>query len=396
MKRAFALSQHLTAFVALAFFTWRILRNLGFLRPIADPSPQPELPARVSVLVPARNEARTIVACIESLLCQDYPNFEVIVLDDQSTDATPALLDALARKHPNLTVIHGIEDPPFAWNGKSYACQRLADHATGEWLLFTDSDTLHTRQSIARGVAQAEALQVDLLSALPRQITHGLSERIVVSFLLDFLPLIMLDLPALASGATTSSAAGNSAAIGQYLLVRADRYRAAGGHAAIAHNLVDDFALAAHLRAAGSRMALVNGIDMLACRMYRSPREVWQGFSKNVLAALATSTASTRRRGWQLLLIWTYACVFLMPWYRLLFATPKLPALFEVAWLTALRAVVNRQFARPHSEMLATPLAAVSVVAFSCNALLRRQRHKPVTWKDRAYDAAGPASLRPD
>jgi hypothetical protein len=97
-----------------------------------------------------------------------------------------------------------------------------------------------------------------------------------------------------------------------------------------------------------------------------------------------------------LLLIWTYACVFLMPWYRLLFATPKLPALFEVAWLTALRAVVNRQFARPHSELLATPLAAVSVVAFSCNALLRRQRHKPVTWKDRAYDAAGPASLRPD
>ena len=96
-------------------------------------------------------------------------------------------------------------------------------------------------------------------------------------------------------------------------------------------------------------MALVNGIDMLACRMYHSPREVWHGFSKNVLAALETSTASTRRRGWQLPFIWIYACVFLMPWYRLLFATPKWPALFEVAWLTALRAVVNREFVRPHS-----------------------------------------------
>ena len=126
--------------------------------------------------------------------CQDYSNFEIIVLDDASTDDTSFQLDRLADASPRLKVIQSAETPSDGWNGKSYACSRLADHATGEWLLFTDADTRHTPQSLARGIATALALYVDLLSVMPYQSTVTWSESLLVSFILDFLVLIGLDL----------------------------------------------------------------------------------------------------------------------------------------------------------------------------------------------------------
>ncbi|HLU09447.1 MAG TPA: glycosyltransferase [Oceanobacillus sp.] len=121
MMRLFALSSLSTALIVLTFLTRRLWRNLRFLRRTRElQSPTASSP-RVSVLIPARNEARNIVPCIESLVCQNYPQFEVIALDDQSSDETRARLDALAARHMNLTVLHGTQEPPTGWNGKSYA-----------------------------------------------------------------------------------------------------------------------------------------------------------------------------------------------------------------------------------------------------------------------------------
>ncbi len=156
MIRSFRRAADGTALLVLAFLSYRLWRNLRFLRRARSAAPQPDAHPRVSVLVPARDEAGTIVACIDSLANQNYPNFEIIALDDQSGDGTGALLDDLAARYPHLTVIHGCENPPAGWNGKSYACQRLAARATGDWLLFTDADTRHLPDSIALGVAQAE------------------------------------------------------------------------------------------------------------------------------------------------------------------------------------------------------------------------------------------------
>jgi chlorobactene glucosyltransferase len=331
------------------------------------------------VLVPARNEARTIVSCIESLAAQDYPDFEVIALDDQSSDETGALLDELATRHTNLIVLHGSEEPPAGWNGKSYACQRLAEYASSEWLLFTDADTLHTPTSIAQGIAQAEGLNVDLLSAFPRQVTGSWSERVVVSFVLDFLPLVGLDLTALWRGDSGASANG------QYLLVRAAAYRAAGGHKAVPNALVDDFALAKHVRSNGYRIALVDGTSMLNCRMYHSAREVWDGFSKNILLALQSSSAEKHPRWWGLAFAWSYACVFVLPFYHLLFSDHKSLSLVEIGWLGVLRAIVNQRFARPWIEVATTPLAAWSVMAFGLNAWFRRACGRRIAWKGRDY-----------
>ncbi len=319
-----------------------------------------------------------------SLANQNYPKFEIIALDDQSQDATGVLLDDLASRYPNLTVIHGCEDPPAGWNGKSYACQRLAARAPGDWLLFTDADTQHLPGSVAQGIAQAEALNVDLLSVFPRQITESWSERMVVSFIVDFLPLVSIDLFKLRHGRS-----GDIAVNGQYLLVRAATYRAVGGHQSVAAALVDDFALGRRFRESGYPIALVDGTSMVSCRMYHNAYEVWAGFLKNILLGMETTSGGRRSLSWGIIFAWGYACLFVLPFVRLLLPGRRWLPLVEIGWLALLRALVNRQFTRSTSEIAATPLAAWSVMVLGLTALIRRRRGINVRWKGRDYRLSG-------
>ena len=355
--RLWRLVSHLVALSLLARMSLRLIANLRFLQAARR---IPSLPARplprVSVLVPARNEAATITACVTSLLSQTYPTMEVLVLDDGSTDGTSQQLDALTRRYPQLTVISTTNDPPSGWNGKSYACHRLAQRATGEWLLFTDADTIHAPTSVEHGVIQACALHADLLSAFPSQRVETWSERFLVSFVMNFLPLTTVDLAAIWHGRTRHLLAN-----GQYLLARAQTYNALGGHAAIAHALVDDFALARRFSAGGYTVALVDGASMLECRMYHSFREVWEGFSKNLLVALASSPAFLSPAASSTSLIrnvlanllrsplfaWGYACVYVLPFVRLLRCEQRSVAVIEACWLLLLRSVVARHLKRP-------------------------------------------------
>ena len=372
---------HLTALAALSLLTLRLARNLRFMRHVRRMTVLPDSPPRVSVLVPARNESAGIAACIESLAHQDYADYEIVALDDHSSDDTGAQLDALAGQSPHLTVLHGTDEPPAGWNGKSFACQRLADAATGDWLLFTDADTQHTPHSLAHGIARAAALEVDLLSVLPWQRTESWSERLMVSFVVDFLPLVGLAL------ATTRHGRSSTAANGQYLLVRAEAYRASGGHRAIAGALVDDFSLAGQLRSQGYRTALVDGVDMLECRMYHSAREVWRGFSKNLWLALENTSGQNRPSGWIPLFMWAYACLFVLPFVFLFSAQEWLPALLTIIWLGLLRGSAGRHMQRPLEEIITTPLAAWGVMMLGLGALIRRWRRQPVEWKGRRYPA---------
>jgi chlorobactene glucosyltransferase len=335
---------------------------------------------RVSVLVPARNEAASITLCVDSLLHQDYANSEIIVLNDQSTDGTGEKLDTMARSSPQLKVIHAADDLPAGWNGKSYACQRLAEQATGDWLLFTDADTEHMPGCIARGIDRASMLNVDLLSVSPYQRAESWSERLVVSFIVDFLPLIGLDFKAIWRGEGNQVAAN-----GQCLLVRASSYRATGGHRAIASARVDDFALAKHFKMSGYRIAFLDGTDMLRCRMYHNKGEVWNGFLKNILLGLETSSLEQRPKWFALPFAWCYACLFVLPYFHLLFTRQRKLALLEIGWLAALRGITGFFLKRPPSEVLTTPAGALSVMALGLAALYRRWRGQKIAWKGRLY-----------
>lgn len=384
LERLLPLLMFGTALISLSFVTLRLRGNLRFLARTQQRVTQPVAQQRVSVLVPARDEATTITACITSLLRQDYTDYEVIVLDDASTDGTGAQLDALAARHPELTVLHSSVDIPPGWNGKSYACHRLAQAATGAWLLFTDADTVHSPRSIASVMAQATALNVSFVSAFPYQRTITWSERILVSFIIDFLPLIGVDFAALWRGDGSATAAN-----GQYLLVSAARYREVGGHASIHAAMVDDFALARRFQTCGDAIGLIDGSAMLSCRMYHSLHEVWAGFSKNLLFGLeSTSLASTRSRAWLApLFAWCYFCVFVLPFLALAVRWQLWPAGATIAWLALLRGATSRHLHRSSLEILTTPLAAWSVMALGLYALYLRWRKRSIRWKGRVYDS---------
>lgn len=271
-------TQHQAGIVGFLTVTLLIaLSNLWALRRLGDyrlPSHYP----RVSVLVPARNEEDNIGPCVRSLLAQDYPDFEGLVLDDGSTDGTGAILAALAAEDVRLRVLQG-QPLPDGWLGKHWACHQLAQAASGELLLFTDADTRHHPHTLQGAVAALIAEEADLLTLFPREEVVTWAERLTVPiFQWSFFSLMPI---ALAHRLPTPAL---SATIGQFLLFRRPAYEAIGGHATVREDAVDDMALGRRIKAHGFRWRLLDGTRHVHCRMYHGFPEVWEGFSKNLFA----------------------------------------------------------------------------------------------------------------
>ena len=212
----------------LLIVLWNCAGNLRYFRrlssyPCADPGRQPF----VSILVPARNEERNIARCIESLLAQEYLEFEVIVLNDNSSDRTAEILTELQARSPRLRVLPG-KSLPAGWVGKNYACHQLAHAAKGDFLFFTDADTWHHPQTLAKSMSALNSEGGDLLSAIPQEEVQSLSERMVVPFM-HFAVLCFLPLRWIWNHASPLF----SFSVGQFMFFRRTAYERIGGHAAI-------------------------------------------------------------------------------------------------------------------------------------------------------------------
>jgi len=231
----------------------------------------PAAPPEVTVIVPARNEAACLGDCLTSLAAQTGVTFEIIVVDDHSTDRT----GEIARSFAGVRVIS--PGPlPEGWTGKNNAVIAGAKQARGEWLLFTDADTVHVPGSLARSLAEAKEHGAELLSYSPEQIA-------VTFWELATLPVVFAELarqypPSKVSDPTSPIAAAN----GQYILIRRETYEAVGGHAAIATNLLEDVALARLVKDSGRRIRFRYAADAVRTRMYRSFRQLREGWTKNL------------------------------------------------------------------------------------------------------------------
>jgi chlorobactene glucosyltransferase len=282
------------------------LSNLRAVRRVERYSRTVHFP-RVSVLIPARNEEQNIEACVSSVLAQDYPTFELWVLNDHSTDRTGEILAALAAADDRLHLLAGADLPP-GWLGKHWACHQLAQAATGDLLLFTDADTVHHPALLHDAVSALVAEQADLLSVFVRQEVVTWAERLIVPMfswaffaLLPFALAHRLRLPQL------------SASIGQFLLFRRAAFEQIGGYAAIRGEAVDDLALTQRIKAAGLRWRMVDATARLRCRMYHSAREVYAGFTKNLFAAFEYRLLPYLFIwGWMLLVTWEPLIVLLL------------------------------------------------------------------------------------
>jgi len=352
------------------------LSNLRRLRRLDRYPPSPATP-RVSVLVPARNEEANIGACVTSLLAQDYPDLEVVVLNDHSTDRTGEILAEMTRGE-RLRVVAG-RDLPEGWLGKHWACHQLAEAASGELLLFTDADTRHGPASVRHGVAALHAEGADLLTAVPFEETVTAAEQLIVPVIpwsiLTFLPLEV---------AYRTRSPAFSATIGQYMLFRANAYRAIGGHAAIATDPVDDISLGRRIKGGGFRWRLADATGDVRCRMYQNAEQVFEGFSKNLFSAFGN-------RALPFVGVWLWLeIVFLLPvavlLARLLGApVPNLDAGIALAGVAAGLAswgVSHLRFGFPARLIPLYPLTMLLAltIALRSVALVRRGR---TTWKGR-------------
>ena len=253
-------------------------------------SPVSEGPS-VSVIVPARNEEVCLGACLESLVAQRGVAFEIIVVDDGSMDRTRAI----AESFPDVKVIQ--PGPlPAGWTGKNNALTAGAKQATGTWILFTDADTVHQPGSLARALAEAKEHDADLLSYSPEQEVRTFWERAVM-------PVIFAELarkypPSRVSDFSSNMAAAN----GQYLLISRSAYDAVGGHAAVAHSLLEDVALARAVRDSGRRIYFRYGGDAVRTRMYRNFDQLREGWTKNLSLLFPSPALLALRRAAEFLL----------------------------------------------------------------------------------------------
>jgi cellulose synthase/poly-beta-1,6-N-acetylglucosamine synthase-like glycosyltransferase len=243
--------------------------------------------SRVSAIVPARNEEATIGAAIQSLASQPEIG-EIIVINDQSTDGTAAILQQLCARFPDLHVWE-TKELPRGWVGKNYAVSLGAAQAQGEWLLFTDADAVHLPGSTARALADAAEFGAGLVSYSPEQETRTWWERALIPFVYVRLSRRFR------YEEVNHPESPAAAASGQYLLFRREDYLRIGGHAAVAAEVLEDVALARLAKNAGVRLHFASGAGIIRVRMYRTFRSMWEGWTKNLFALMGGTPRAVGR-----------------------------------------------------------------------------------------------------
>lgn len=338
-------------------------------------------PLRISVCVPARNEEAGIGRCVASILNQPHNLHEVLVLDDGSTDGTADILGGF--ESPRLRVMRGIPKPD-GWLGKPWACRQLSDAATGDILLFLDADTWLDPDSLAKLAGEMDRTRAGLLTVWPMQQLGSWSERLVVPMvyhaLLTLLPVRYVDndprwMPA---GLRPTFRPLFAAACGQFMAFRRETYDRIGGHDAVRSAVVDDVEMAKAVKRAGGRVVMAHGLGTVSCRMYRSHREVFNGFRKNFLAGFGNNIP------FFLLSAGLHIWVYLLP-----------IAAMAVGWIpvgtgTALvmvpivqRLLIAWWFQWPRLDSLLHPIGVAWFQALALRVLADRLSGRKILWKGR-------------
>lgn len=334
----------------------------------------------VSVLIPARNEEANIENCVTSLLNQKHPNYEVIVLNDNSTDRTSNILYELKQTYPKLKIVNG-SPLPEGWIGKSYACSQLTKEAKGDWLLFTDADTIHNENSIADGIKSALFRKADLLSVIPYQITKSLPEKLVIP-ILHFITYVLLPFYFLERKGFEKF----TFAVGQYMLFKRSSLEKIGGYEAVKNEIVEDVEMGRLIKRNKMQLVMLNGIDMVKCRMYRNFNQLWEGFSKNIFAGLGFSSLL------MVVIVVSYFILFVLPFFSFLFFAFigenqfALICLAQVIINYAIRFVLSVKFKLSFVSSVLHPFGILTVLLITINSWRLVKFSGGPKWKGRTYN----------
>ena len=326
----------------------------------------------LSVIVPARNEEAGLAACLHSLASQSNIDFEIIVIDDHSTDRTREI----ALSFPQVTLIEA-GPLPENWTGKNNAVFAGAKAARGEWLLFTDADTIHRPGSLASSLEEAMHCAAALLSYSPEQIVTGFWQKAVMPVI--FAELAASFRPAQVSDPKSSSAAAN----GQYILITREAYDAVGGHAAIARSLLEDVALARAVKQSGRRIFFRFGGDAVQTCMYRTFTQLREGWTKNLALLFPSPLRLAVLRALEFALIVGCIAIGISTAAR----GHRQPAILAAALAAILYAFFLTRIRRAHFSWDANFLALLGLPLFSYLLLRSARAHSTgaVSWKGRKY-----------
>ncbi len=340
----------------------------------------------VSILIPARDEEGNIERCLRSVLAQDHPSLEVIVLDDRSSDRTAEIVAAVVADDPRVRLLSG-SPLPEGWKGKCHALRQAATAADGEWLLMVDADVELHPAALTTALGSAREHDAVMVSWFGRLETVTFWERLLQPFILDFIlthsdPRRVNDL-----------ARPDCIANGQFILVRADAYEELGGHESVKDSIVEDMAFARLAKAKGLRYRLLDTLDLMQVRMYRSLGEIWAGWTKNFFAGLHGRRGVVAAGLIYLLLTALMPFAVLAAAAGLAVAGEVKPVLLGVSgasvvmlWLYRL-AVIRRSSPASVMSALLHPVAAVVLGLIIVDSSRRAASGKAVTWKGRDYDA---------
>ncbi len=372
---------------ALLIIHW--LHSQAWLEIATPPVKPPVAGAMVSIIVPARNEEKNIRRCVQALLAQDYPAFEVLVLDDRSSDGTASILAEISAHEPRLVVLAGSE-LPAGWAGKPHALYQAAEAASGDWLLFIDADTFLMPNALSASLSSADAQGADLYTVMTEQILDSFWEKTIM-------PLVMTALsvgfsPARVNDPTTRDAIAN----GQYILIKRSVYDAIGGHKKLHNLIVEDKAISEQVKWNGYRLIVADGRGVAKTRMYTSLAQMWEGWTKNIYLGLSD------RPGLLLLGVFgaflaSMAALF-MPVWPLLGLTwyargggwmaQAIVAEALLVWASILyhRAHAAELIGISRWYAVTTPLGAGVFAAMMFTSAWKVLSGQGVTWKGRTYD----------
>ena len=269
----------------LIIVAWLTVNMVHIVRVAPVAGPLKHAP-RVSVCVPARNEERGIEACLTSLLQQDYPHFEVIAVDDNSTDGTGAIIDRLAAQDARLIAV---KSPPLpeGWYGKPHALHQAVQRASGDLLVFTDADPVFEPSALASAVFTMETRKVDLLTLMPASVFGSFWERVVQPVVFGFIAAKTR------FKKVNSSEHKEAMGFGAFIMIRREVYARIGGHEALRQAILEDIGIARLAKKVGAACLVADAKPLFSIRMYHSLREIWVGWRKNIFLAFRSSILRT-------------------------------------------------------------------------------------------------------
>lgn len=266
-------------FAIRGFFGSRQIPDLSRIR---IPEDRAALP-RLSVVIPARNEEKRIRSALDSLVAQDFPNMEILVVNDRSTDTTGAIIDEIAAESNGRVRVEHLVELPDGWLGKCNALARGAEIATGDFILFTDADVLFSRDTLAHAMAHVVHENADFLTILPEMITCSPGERMMI---LGFVQAFSIAFPPWRAMAPRSN---RFVGVGAFNLIRRSLYVRIGGHRFLRLQVVDDVGLGKLAKYSGGRVRVAFGAGMVKVRWQESLREMIRGLEKNAFASMRYS-----------------------------------------------------------------------------------------------------------